>query len=150
MTLRNLLLCALGAAALAGATAGPAAAGSLAFSDPQQLPHGNPAQHPYYSGGEPSIAFDPSGDGHVYVTAPQGIPVAVGNALGVSDASQGVGFWGSADHALSFPIFQNTGSGIGGGDSDVEVLSDHTVLTADLEAVAAAICTSKDFGQSFQ
>jgi hypothetical protein len=148
MTLRKILLSACGAAAVLGAAAGPAAAGSLSFTSPQQLPHGNPAQHPYYGGGEPSIAFDPSGDGHVYVTAPQGIPAVVGSVAG-ADASQGVAFWGSADHGVSFPVFQNTGSAVGGGDSDVAVLSDHTVLAADLEAVAAAICTSHDFGQTF-
>ena len=150
MTLRKFLLSACGAVVLLGAAAGPAAAGSLSFTPPQQLPHGNPQAHPYYSGGEPSIAFDPSGDGHVYVTAPQGIPAVVGAVAG-ADASQGVAFWGSADHALSFPTFQNTGSAIGGGDSDVAVLPDqhHTVLVADLEAVAAAICTSQDFGQTF-
>jgi BNR/Asp-box repeat protein len=150
MTLRNLLLSACGAVALLGAGAGPAAAGSLSFTSPQQLPHGNPAQHPYYSGGEPSIAYDPNGDGHVYVTAPQLIPSALDQPLGASDATVGVGFWGSADHGATFPTFANTGAANGGGDSDVAVLPDHTVLVADLEAIAADICTSHDFGQSFQ
>lgn len=148
MTLRKILLAACGAVSLLGVTAGPAAAGSLSFTNPQQLPHGNPAAHPYYEGGEPSLAFDPSGDGHVYVTAPQRIPTIVGAALG-SDATQGVAFWGSADHGSTFGTVQNTGAANGGGDSDVAVMPDHTVLVADLEAVAAAICTSHDFGQSF-
>ena len=44
----------------------PAAhAGSLAFGPLNQLPNGDPTHHPYWSGGEPSIAFDPAGDGHV-------------------------------------------------------------------------------------
>src|SRR3954447_26278748 len=136
-------------AAVALAVGASPAGAALTFTAPQRLPHGDPAQHPFYGGGEPSIAFDPSGDGHVYVVAPQGIPVAAGNALGVSDASQGVAAWGSADHGATWPTFANTGSPAGGGDSDVEVLDDHAVLAADLEAAAAAICTSNDFGVTF-
>ena len=132
---------------LAGAAS---AAAALTFTPPVQLPHGDPAQHPFYPGGEPSIAFDPAGDGHVYVTAPQGIPTAAGSVAGVSDSAQGVVFWASADHGQSWPINQITGAGNGGGDSDVAVLQDHTVLVADLEAIATDICTSKDFGHSFQ
>src|SRR4051794_36454772 len=129
----------------------PAAhAGSLAFGPLNQLPNGDPAKHPYWSGAEPSIAFDPSGDGHVYVTAPQGIPTALGLVAGVSDSAQGVVFWASPDHGQTWPTNLITGAGNGGGDSDVEVLQDHTVLVADLEAIAADICTSKDFGASFQ
>jgi hypothetical protein len=150
MRLRFLLFLVLAAALPAIGTGEPALAAGLSFTPPVQLPHGDPAQKPFYGGGEPSIAFDPSGDGHVYVTAPQGIPTAAGAALGVSDSAQGVVFWGSGDHGASFPNTQITGAGNGGGDSDVEVLGDHTVLVADLEAVAAAICTSKDFGASFQ
>jgi len=137
------------------ATAGVALlipAGALAaaptFSAPQQLPHGDPKGKPYIQGGEPSIAFDPSGDGHVYVTAPQGIPAVAGSVLNGSDP-QGVGYWASADHGANFPVNGLTGSLLGGGDSDVEVLGNHTVLTADLEAVAAAICTSTNFAKSF-
>jgi hypothetical protein len=144
----RILRSALLAAAALAVGASPAGA-ALTFTAPQRLPHGDPSQHPFYGGGEPSIAFDPSGDGHVYVVAPQGIPVAAGNALGVSDASQGVAAWGSADHGATWPTFANTGSAAGGGDSDVEVLGDHALLTADLEAAAAAICTSNDFGVTF-
>jgi hypothetical protein len=150
MRLRSLLFLALAAALWAIGAGEPALAAGLSFTPPAQLPHGDPAQKPFYGGGEPSIAFDPSGDGHVYVTAPQGIPTAVGAALGAGDSAQGVVFWGSGDHGASFPNTQITGAGNGGGDSDVEVLGDHTVLVADLEAVAAAICTSKDFGAHFQ
>src|SRR4051794_32350468 len=67
--LRSLLL----AAASLAVGASPAGA-ALTFTAPQRLPHGDPAQHPFYGGGEPSIAFDPSGDGHVYVVAPQASP----------------------------------------------------------------------------
>jgi hypothetical protein len=127
----------------------PAGAAGLGFTAPGQLPHGDPAQHPAYGGGEPSLTFDPAGDGHVYVTAPQGIPTAAGNVLGASDAAQGVALWASADHGTTWPTSTITGSPVGGGDSDVEVLGDHTVLVADLEAAAAAICTSHDFGATF-
>jgi hypothetical protein len=137
------------AAGLVLVTAGPAAA-TLSFTPPSLLPHGDPSQHPFYPGGEPSIVFDPAGDGHVYVTAPQGIPTALGSAVGVSDSAQGVVFWASGDHGRTWPVNQITGAGNGGGDSDVEALQDHTVLVADLEAAAADICTSKDFGASFQ
>ena len=61
----------------------PAAhAGAVSFGPLNQLPNGDPAKHPYWSGAEPSIAFDPSGDGHVYVSAPQFIPTAVDHAVG--------------------------------------------------------------------
>ncbi len=95
--MRSLLL----AAACLLAAAGPASAAGL-FETPRLLPNGDPNAHPFYGGGEPSIAFDPTGDGHVYVTAPQGIPTAAGAAAGVSDTTQGVAFWGSADHGASF------------------------------------------------
>jgi hypothetical protein len=144
MTMRSLLV----ATACLLALAAPASADL--FSNPTRLPNGDPNAHPFYSGGEPSLAFDPSGDGHVYVTAPQGIPTAAGGAVGASDTTQGVAFWGSGDHGASFPTVRNTGAGNGGGDSDVEALGDHTVLVADLEAAGTNICTSHDFGNSFQ
>src|SRR4051812_50205326 len=83
--------------------AAPAGAAGLTFSPPHQLPNGDPAKHPGYGGGEPSLAFDPSGDGHVYVTAPQGIPTAAGNVLGAGDAPQGVALWASGDHGATGP-----------------------------------------------
>lgn len=129
----------------------PAAhAGSLAFGPLNQLPNGDPAKHPYWSGGEPSIAFDPSGDGHVYVSAPQFIPTAVDHALGAGpDAEFGAAAWSSSDHGLSWPFAVNTGAANGGGDTDVEVAADHAVHVADLEAAATDICTSHDFGKTY-
>ena len=44
----------------------------------------------------------------------------------------------------------NTGAANGGGDTDVEVADDHTVYVADLEAAATDICTSHDFGKTFE
>src|SRR4051794_27310117 len=141
---------ALATAAAALALTAPAAHAQLAFGPPQQLQHGDPKTHPYYSGGEPSIAFDPNGDGHVYVTAPQFIPTGLDNAVGQGpDSNVGVSVWSSSDHGQSFPLNVLTGAANGGGDSDVEVLQDHTVLAADLEAAATDICTSKDFGKTF-
>jgi len=113
---------------------------ALEFTTPQQLPK--------WAGGEPSLAFDPNGNGNMYVTAPQSIPSAAGALVG-APADKGVGFWGSHDGGLTFPEVLNTGTGTGGGDSDVEVATDGTVFVADLEAAAAAICTSKDHGHSF-
>jgi len=129
----------------------PAAhAGSLAFGPLNQLPNGDPTHHPYWSGGEPSIAFDPSGDGHVYVSAPQFIPTAVDHALGAGpDSATGAAAWASSDHGLSWPFAVNTGAANGGGDTDVEVAADHSVYVADLEAVATDICTSHDFGKTY-
>jgi hypothetical protein len=137
------------AIAIALCAAAPASAGALTFDAPFQLPHGDPKGDPFLSGGEPSIAFDPAGDGHTYVVAPQGIPVAIGFLIGSTTQQKGIAYWASDDHGRTWPRSGNTGSLIGGGDSDVEVLSDHTVLTADLQAVAAAICTSTDFAKSF-
>ncbi|MGZ4202744.1 MAG: hypothetical protein ACXVRH_11870, partial [Thermoleophilaceae bacterium] len=129
----------------------PAHAGSLAFGPLNQLPNGDPAKHPYWSGAEPSIAFDPSGNGHVYVSAPQFIPTAVDYALGAGpDSATGAAAWASADHGLTWPFAVNTGAANGGGDTDVEVADDHTVYVADLEAIAADICTSHDFGKTYQ
>lgn len=141
---RTLLL----AGALLLVSAPAALAGTLSFTAPQQLPHGDPNAKPFQSGGEPSIAFDPNGDGHVYVTAPQGIPAVAGAVL-TGGSQTGVGYWASADHGLSWPVSGLTGTLNGGGDSDVAVLQDHTVLVADLEAADAAICISTDFAHSF-
>src|SRR4051812_35547898 len=130
----------------------PAAhAGSLAFGPLNQLPNGDPAKHPYWSGAEPSIAFDPNGDGHVYVSAPQFIPTAVDHALGAGpDSDVGAAAWGSGDHGLSWPFAVNTGAANGGGDTHVEGAADHSVYVADLPAAATDICTSHDFGKTFQ
>src|SRR3954452_1147782 len=126
-----------------------ALAEGLQFSAPLQLPHGDPNVHPFMTGGEPSLGFDPNGDGHVYVTAPEFVPAQVNNAVGATDSPVGVAYWASDDAGKSWPRSGLTGTRNGGGDSDVEVLRDHTVLTADLEATAAAICISKDFAKTF-
>jgi hypothetical protein len=136
---------------LAACLAPAAHAGPLAFGPLSQLPNGDPAKHPYWSGAEPSIAFDPSGDGHVYVSAPQFIPTAVDHAIGAGpDSEFGAAAWASPDHGLSWPFAVNTGAGNGGGDTDVEVADDHSVYVADLEAVATDICTSHDFGKTYE
>ena len=142
MTMRSLLL---GAVCLLIAAA-PASADL--FANPTRLPNGDPNAHPYFSGGEPSIAFDPTGDGHVYVTAPQGIPTAAGEA-GHRRPAPGIGFWASDDAGHTFPRSGITGSGNGGGDSDVEVLQRPQVLAADLEATATAICSRPTSRKTF-
>src|SRR4051812_42740834 len=74
------------------------------FPAPQKLPQ--------FSGGEPSLAFDPNATGDTYVVAPQGIPAAAGELL-LGTAAQGVGFWGSHDYGKTFPEVVNTGTGNG-------------------------------------
>src|SRR5919198_4857539 len=133
--MRTLLRAGTLGAALLLAAAAPAGA-ALSFTPPAQLPHGDPAQHPFYPGGEPSIAFDPTGDGHVYVTAPQGIPTAAGAAVGASDSAQGVVFWASADHGRTWPVNQITGAGNGGGGSEGEGVRGPTRLVPDLQGGA--------------
>src|SRR5438552_3919481 len=82
---RGTLVAALVAALVASlALAGEAHAAGLAFSDPFALPGSPPAANGL-PGGEPSLVFDPSGDGHAYSVAPGG------------DDTKGVGFWASTD-----------------------------------------------------
>jgi hypothetical protein len=118
------------------------AAGTLpAHSAPRRdaATFGKPIMLSQFDGGEPSLSVDPSGNGGVYVVAPQGLGGGV----------NGVGFWGSHDHGKTFPLRSQIGSMAGGGDSDVEVGRDGTVYVADLEAAANAICRSKDGGKTF-
>src|SRR3954471_12403485 len=129
MTARAALL----AAALARLIAAPAAAQSPVFTPPLKLPKSQPEGQ--FAGGEPSVAYDPTGDGHVYADAPGG--------------PAGVSFWASRDGGDTWPIAKAIGSPGGGGDTDVEVASDHTVYVPDLEIAANAICRSHDFGATF-
>lgn len=138
------LITTAGIAAALLAAAGVARADGLHF-DLQVLPKSVPGEQPFYDGGEPSLSFDPTGDGHVYIAAPQGLP----SALDSGDEKVGVAFWGSDDGGRTWPVALRTGVGTGGGDSDVEVGIDHSVYVLDLEAVATAICTSHDFGRTF-
>lgn len=117
------------------------AAGTLpAYSAarPNAATFAKPIELPEFDGGEPSLAIDPSGNGGVYVTAPQGL-----------GGGKGIGFWGSNDHGRTFRLRSRIGSSVGGGDSDVEVGKDGTVYVADLEAAANAICRSTDRGRTF-
>src|SRR5436190_17029187 len=114
MTARLTLVLACLAALLLAA---PALAESPVFTAPLKLPKSKP-EGPL-AGGEPSVAYDPTGDGHVYADAPGG--------------SSGVSFWGSSDGGDTWPIAKGIGSAAGGGDTDVEVASDHTIYVPDLE-----------------
>src|SRR3954465_6000525 len=89
------------AAVLVVIACAPAAAEPNAFSAPQALPRTLPGPD-QFQGGEPSVSFDQSGDGHVYSVAPG------------ADGSNGVGFWRSADHGLTWHDAQAIGSGPGG------------------------------------
>lgn len=139
-------------ACLAGAAVGVTAFSAQA-ARPAPLAWGTPYKLGPWAGGEPSVAFDPSGNGAVYVVAPQGIPsgamTAVNVIPGQKYATKGIGFWASRDHGRTFPFSANIGSALGGGDSDVEVAGDHTVYVTDLEAAATSICRSTDGGRSF-
>src|SRR3954469_14939704 len=108
------------AAAILLLTAGSALAAGLQFSAPVQLPNGNPDAHPFYTGGEPSIAFDPNGDGHLYVTAPEFVPAALNTTFGITDGGTGVAYWASDNGGASWPRVGLTGTQNGGGDSDGE------------------------------
>lgn len=132
---RTLVLVFLVAGALA-ALSGTAQA-SVSFTDPAALPKSLPGPD-QLQGGEPSLAYDPSGDGHLYSVAPG------------ADGSNGVSFWGSADGGSTFPYARAIGSLAGGGDSDVDVGVDHTVYVLDLELASSAVCRSHDFGKTFE
>src|SRR3954452_1777080 len=133
MTFRALLSLGL-AALLVAAGADSALADGLQVGAPPLLPPGTPNKPDYLSGGEPSIAFDPNGDGHLYVTAPEFVPAALNTTFGITDGRKGVAYWASDNGGASWPRVGLTGTQNGGGDSDVEVMRDHTVLAADLEA----------------
>src|SRR3954452_18403522 len=107
-------------AALAVIATAPAAAQQPRFSEQIKLPASKPDGQ--LAGGEPSVAYDPTGDGHVYADAPGG--------------PSGVSFWASADGGQTWPIAKAIGSSAGGGDTDVEVGADHTIYVPDLEVVA--------------
>src|SRR5258706_7765443 len=134
------VLVVVGLAVVANGPAG-ALTGSLAFSAPLQLKK--------WAGGEPSLAFDPRGNGSVYVVAPQSVPSAVNGVFGFPAGSNGVGFWASTDHGRTFPLDANIASTTGGGASDGEVGPDGTVYVGHLEAGATDILTSSDGGKSF-
>src|SRR3954468_19541397 len=111
------------------------ASADLTFSTPAPLPKSLPQDH-QMQGGEPSLAFDPSGDGHLYSVAPGG-------------EDKGVNFWASPDGGNSWQYVRTIGSSAGGGDSDVEVGIDHKVYALDLEVASSAVCRSTDFGKTF-
>jgi hypothetical protein len=136
LRIRPLLVLALILLACVAPTA-VAQAASLGFTTPKALPDSPPTGS--MQGGEPSVAFDPSGDGHVYFVAPGGSDEGTG----------GINFWGSDDHGKTIARHFSIGSVFGGGDSDIDVGVDHTVFGADLEVVASAICISHDFGKTF-
>jgi hypothetical protein len=111
------------------------ATAALNLSDPVALPKSLPQAH-QMQGGEPSLAFDPSGDGHLYSVAPGG-------------EDKGINFWASPDEGNSWQYVRTIGSSAGGGDSDVEVGIDHKVYALDLEVASSAVCRSTDFGKTF-
>src|SRR3954471_25098511 len=101
MTLRAApLLAAL--ALLAVAASAPAE--PPVFTPPLSLP--TPKPEGPLAGGEPSVAYDPTGDGHVYADAPGG--------------SSGVSFWGSSDGGDTWPIAKGIGSAAGGGGTHAQ------------------------------
>src|SRR4051812_50136791 len=96
MTARLTLVLACLAALLLAA---PALAESPVFTAPLKLPKSRPEGT--FAGGEPSVAYDPTGDGHVYADAP-------GRPAGVS-------FWASRDGGDASAIAKAIGSHACGG-----------------------------------
>jgi hypothetical protein len=113
-----------------------AAASALTLSDPAALPKSLPGTG-QMQGGEPSLAFDPTGDGHLYSVAPGG------------NDNKGVNFWASPNGGNTWNYVRSVGSTAGGGDSDVDVGLDHKVYVLDLEVASSAVCRSTDFGKTF-
>jgi hypothetical protein len=111
------------------------AGAALTMSDPAALPKSLPGTG-QMQGGEPSLAFDPGGNGHLYSVAPGG-------------ADKGVNFWASPDGGNTWNYVRTIGSSAGGGDSDVEVGIDHKAYALDLEVASSAVCRSTDFGKTF-
>ena len=109
---------------------------ALTLSDPVALPNSLPGDN-QMAGPEPSLAFDPTGDGHFYVVAP------------ANRGSLGVNFWASPDGGNTFQYVRPLGSTAGGSDADVEVGLDHKVYVLDLEVASSAVCRSTDFGKTF-
>ena len=114
-------------------TAATAVAADPVFTPQQRLPGSAPDGK--LAGGEPGLAYDPTGDGHIYANAPGG--------------PDGISFWASPDGGDTWPIAKGIGSSAGGEDSDIVAQGDHTVYAVDLEAAANAICRSTDFGKTF-
>src|SRR3954454_3849522 len=108
---------------------------ALTLSDPAALPKSLPGDG-QMQGGEPSLAFDPTGDGHLYSVAPGG-------------SDKGVNFWASPDRGNTWQYVRTIGSSAGGGDADVEVGIEHKVYAIDLELASSAVCRSTDFGKTF-
>src|SRR5436309_5775169 len=128
---------------LAGAVAAVLLA--LAGTASAQTPAFTFNQLPKWSGGEPSIAADPTGSGDVYVVAPQSIPSVLNgifqqNASDPQDGTSGVSFWASRDDARTFPEVSLTGSALGGGDSDVEVSLRSEEHTSELQSRENIVC----------
>src|SRR6476660_139838 len=113
---RNVLVVVVALAAIPTASAA-----ALTLSDPAALPKSLPGDH-QMQGGEPSLAFDPTGDGHLYSVAPGG-------------EDKGINFCASPDRGNTWNYVRTIGatSPPGGGDSDVEVGIDHKVYALDLE-----------------
>src|SRR3954451_3007676 len=101
MTARLTLVLACLAALLLAA---PALAESPVFTAPLKLPKSRPEGT--FAGGEPSVAYDPTGDGDVYAHA-------LGGPAAVSFRA-----WRAGD--APWPTAKAIGSQAGGGDTDVE------------------------------
>lgn len=98
--------------------------------------------------GEPSIAV--GRDGTEYIVAPDGAGLRTPNALGAG-GSGGSLIWRSQNRGKSWVFLGNYDLPTGGGDTDVAVTPNGTVVASGLSSVACAtVAVSKDKAQSWR
>lgn len=118
-------------------TYGPSAPGSFsggfAFRN-QQLPVANPSVSQPGSG-EPSTAVDRLHGNRVYISAPVGVPSALGCVFikPGTECCNGINFWWSTNAGSTFK-FCNASDPNGGGDSHVALDTTGSIYSADLAA----------------
>jgi len=98
--------------------------------------------------GEPSIAV--ARDGTEYIVAPDGAGVRTPNAIGAG-GSGGSLIWRSPDRGRTWTFLGNYDLPTGGGDTDVAVMPNGTVVASGLSSVACAtVAVSTDKAQSWR
>ena len=130
------LLLLAGTAVLVTAPGGSAASPDRRFSPSVVVDRVNPT-------GEPSIAVAP--DGGIYVTAPDGPGVRLGGT-----GAGGSLVWRSDDGGSRWALLGSSDVPTGGGDSDLAVTPDGTLVASGLSYVACStVSVSRDRGAHF-